>query len=78
MAIVMWHFPIVKAMLSVENVLIIEEKLNICKLMATDSSPYGVLWKQTIDYSREDSQRKWPTMGMKKKTFEDQCAAEAR
>ena len=33
-----WRFPIVKAVWSAENVLVIEEKLGIGKLMATDRS----------------------------------------
>ena len=33
-----WHLLIIKAVWSAENVLIIKEKLDICKLMAIDRS----------------------------------------
>ena len=52
-----WCFPIIKKQCRVE------EKLDICKLMATDRS-YGALRKYTIEYSckiSKKSPRKWPT-----------------
>ena len=44
-------FPIVKVTRSAENVLITEEKLDICKLMTTDRSyteRYGSRWSTTV------------------------------
>ena len=70
-------FPIVKVTQSAENVLIIEEKLGICKLMTTDRSyteRYGSRRSTTVaKILKENVQH-----GHGKKLLEDRCAAKAR
>ena len=63
-------FPIVKVTRSAENVLIIEEKLDICKLMTTDRSyteRYGSRWSTTVTKILKENVRH----GHGKKTLED-------
>ena len=61
-----WCFPIVKATRSAENVLIIEEKLDICKLMATDKS-YTECYGSRRSTTAIRFSKKMDDMGMNKK-----------
>ena len=65
-------FPIVKATRSAENAMIIEEKLDICKLMPTDGSyteHYGSRRSTTVTKIDKENGRH---------AFEDWCAAQVR